>query len=74
MFNQAKEEFNKEIYDFARKSLIRKLQKQGVDHEQLDTDEFEGLIADEMEILKSDTKKVGTGIGIGIAISLLTGI
>ena len=27
----------------------------------------------EMEILKSDGKKVGTGIGVGIALTVLTG-
>jgi len=39
-----------------------------------DSDFDELLLADEIKILKSDSKKVGAGIGIGILISLVTGI
>lgn len=74
MFNDAKNELLEEIDKLAVRSIIKKLEKQGIDHHDLETDEFNALVADEKEILKADTKKVGVGIGIGIAISLLTGI
>ncbi|MEN4046980.1 hypothetical protein MLC52_09940 [Sulfurimonas sp. NW15] len=74
MFNQTKQTFDKEIKKFARQNIIKKLQKQGVDYTLLDEEEFKELIADEIKILKSDSKKVGAGIGIGILISLVTGI
>ena len=72
--NKAKSTFNNEIEKIARANIIKKLQKQSIDHRQLDDAEFNALIEDEVTILESDTKKVGLGIGIGLAISLLTGI
>ena len=74
IIKQAKEEFTNEIDKLATKSIIKKLNKQGIDHNDLDEAEFNSLVADEKEILKSDSKKVGVGIGIGIALTLLTGI
>ena len=74
VLNQAKEELLNELEKFARRNIINKLQKQGISYLDLNEDEFEALVADEKEILKADSKKVGMGIGIGIAISLLTGI
>lgn len=69
-----KNELHQELEKLARQSLTRKLKKQGIDPFELDDEEFESLVADEVEILKSDSKKVGAGIGIGIVISMLTGI
>ena len=74
MFTKAKESFDDEIYKYAEKNIIEKLKKQGVDHEELDNFDFDDLVASEVDILKSDTKKVGIGIGIGLLISTLTGI
>ena len=74
LLNKVKDEFLSEVEKVARKNIIRKLQKQGIDYTQLEENDFQDLIRDEIEILKSDSKKVGAGIGIGIAISLLTGI
>ena len=74
MFNQTKENFDLEVRKFAKNNIISKLEKQGIDHQQLDDKDFESLISDEIEILKSDSKKVGAGVGIGILISLVTGI
>lgn len=73
-FKNAKQELNEELDKLARNSLSRKLKKQGVEPDELATDEYESLVADEIEILKCDGKKVGAGIGIGIVISMLTGI
>ncbi len=74
ILKQTKDEFISEVDKLARKRIIKKLTKQGIDHTQLTDDAFESLVTDEIEILKSDSKKVGVGVGIGIAISLLTGI
>jgi len=74
LYKQVKDEFISEIDKLATKNIIKKLQKQGIDHNDLNEDEFDGLVEDEKEILKSDSKKVGVGIAIGAAITLLTGI
>lgn len=74
MIENVKQSFIKEIRQMACENVIKKLQKAGVEYTKLSIEEFETLIDAEIEILKSDTKKVGIGIGIGIAINLLTGI
>ena len=74
MFNETKKNFEIEVNKFARKNIIKKLTDQGVDYQQLSSEAFDDLIADEKEILKEDSKKVGAGIGIGILFSLVTGI
>ena len=74
MLNETKKNFELEINKFATKNIIKKLKEQGIDYHQLEDTAFNDLVADEIEILKSDTKKVGTGIGIGILFSLVTGI
>ena len=74
MFNKSKKSFEIEVQKYATKNIIKKLEKQGIDYEQLEDSDFNNLIADEIKILKSDSKKVGAGIGIGILFSLVTGI
>lgn len=74
MFKDIKNTLDTEVNKYARKNIIAKLQKQGIDYQQLADSDFNDLLADEIEILKSDSKKVGAGIGIGILISLVTGI
>ncbi len=74
MFTKAKENFETEVEKYAKRNIISKLEKQGIDYLQLDESDFNSLVADEIEILKSDSKKVGLGVGIGILISLVTGI
>lgn len=74
MFKDIKNNLDTEVNKYARKNIIAKLQKQGVDYKQLADSDFDELVADEIEILKSDSKKVGAGVGIGILISLVTGI
>ncbi len=74
MFTKAKENFETEVEKYAKRNIISKLEKQGIDYLQLDESDFNSLVADEIEILKSDSKKVGLGLGIGILISLVTGI
>ena len=74
IITKTKESFNHEFQKIARANVIRKLEKQGIDHSELLSSEFDELLEDELEILESDSKKVGLGIGIGVAITMLTGI
>jgi methionine synthase II (cobalamin-independent) len=74
MFTKVKENFETEVEKYAKRNIISKLEKQGIDYLQLDELDFNSLVTDEIEILKSDSKKVGLGVGIGILISLVTGI
>ena len=74
IMNQAKESFSTEFEKLAKTNIIRKLEKQGIDHNDLLSSEFNELVSDEIKILESDTKKVGLGIGIGIVLTMLTGI
>jgi len=74
IIDKTKQTFNTEIEKIARTNIITKLQKHGIDYRELSSEEFSNLIEDEKMILESDTKKVGMGIGIGLAISMLTGI
>ena len=74
MFNETKKNFEIEVNKFATKNIIKKLEVQGIDYQELEDSAFNDLVADEIEILKADSKKVGTGIGIGILFSLVTGI
>ena len=74
MFNEAKKNFETEVQKYATKNIIHKLEEQGIDYHLLEEMAFNDLVADEIEILRADSKKVGTGIGIGILISLVTGI
>lgn len=74
MLSETKKNFEEEVKKYARNNIIKKLEKQGLDYKQLEDSAFEDLVADEIEILKSDSKKVGAGIGIGILLSLVTGI
>lgn len=74
MLNKVKQNFDIEVKKFAHKNIIEKLEKQGIDYQKLSQSAFDELIADEIEILKQDSKKVGVGIGIGLLISAVTGI
>ena len=74
MFNEVKKNLDTEVIKFARRNIIKKLNKQGVNYQQLEDSAFNDLVIDEIAILKSDSKKVGTGIGVGILFSLITGI
>ena len=74
MFNETKKNFEIEVNKFATKNIIKKLEEQGIDYQQLEDSAFNDLVADEIAILKADSKKVGMGIGIGILFSLVTGI
>lgn len=64
---------DEEIAKIAQKSLNSRLEKAGIDPQVLDSAEYAELLESEISVLKSDTKKVGSGVLIGIALSLITG-
>ncbi len=74
MFNEAMDNFEKEVEKYAKKNIINKLEKQGINYKLLADAVFNDLVVDEIEILSSDSTKVGSGIVIGILLSLVTGI
>ena len=73
MLDTLQTELNQGIKKMAESSLIKKLNAQGINRADLTNDKFEELLLLEIEIIKNDGKKVGTGIAVGIGISLLTG-
>ena len=74
MYNKVKQTFLNEVEQHAKRNIIKKLEKQGIDYKVLADTDFDDLVVSEIDILESDTKKVGVGIGIGLVISALTGI
>jgi len=73
MFDEAQKEFDKSVRTMAENSLLKKLNKQGLQRADLSDEKYNELLLDEVEILKADGKKVGAGVGIGIVLSLITG-
>lgn len=73
MFDNIQNELNQSVRKLAENSLIKKLNKQGVQRSDLTNNKFEELLELEIDIIKNDGKKVGAGIGIGLAISFLSG-
>ena len=65
--------FDDEIGKIAKNSLNGRLEKAGINPDSLNAVEFQELLDTEISVLKSDTKKVGSGVLIGIALSLITG-
>lgn len=74
MFKDTQKEFDKNVRKIATNNVLKKLNKQGVvSRSDVDDIKFEKLIDMEEDIIKSDGKKVGGGILLGIGISFLTG-
>lgn len=65
--------FDDEIGKIAKNSLSGRLNKAGINPDSLNADEYQELLETEISILKSDTKKVGSGVLIGIALCLISG-
>jgi hypothetical protein len=74
MMNKTVERFNDEVHKLAKNRVIKKLKKQGIDSILLADKELEELVTDEMEILKSETQKIGVASGISVCISLFIGV
>ncbi len=73
MLDTIQTELNQGVRKLAENSLLKKLNSQGIQRNDLANEKFEELLSLEVEIIKNDGKKVGTGIAVGIGISLLTG-
>ena len=73
MFNDIQNEFDKNIKNIAQSNLLHRLNSQGINRAAISNEKFDELLDMEIEILKNDGKKVGAGIGIGLAISFLSG-
>jgi len=73
MFNDLQNDFNSSVKKMAENKLLKKLNAQGISRSEIDTTKFQELLEMEIEIIKNDGKKVGAGIGVGLAISFLSG-
>ena len=73
MLNNLQNELDLSIKNLAENSLLKKLKKQGIEKTDISTEKFNELLELELEIIKSDGKKVGTGIAVGIGLSILSG-
>jgi len=73
MLNNLQKELDTSIKNLAENSLLKKLRKEGIERADISSDEFAGLLELEIDIIKSDGKKVGTGIAVGIGLSILSG-
>ena len=73
MFNDIQNEIDKNIKKVAQSNLLKRLNSQGINRAAISNEKFDELLDMEIEILKNDGKKVGAGIGIGLAISFLSG-
>ncbi|QKJ26141.1 hypothetical protein ACBT_0156 [Aliarcobacter cibarius] len=73
MLDSIQTELNQGVRNMAKSSLIKKLNEQGINKNDLENEKFEELLLLEIEIIKNDGKKVAAGIAVGIGISLLTG-
>lgn len=73
MFNDLQKELDSSVKGLAQNSLLKKLRKQGIERADISSQKFDELLELEVEIIKADGKKVGTGIAVGIGISILSG-
>ena len=73
MLDILQSELNQSVRKMAENSLIKKLNAQGINRNDLASDKFEELLLLEIDIIKNDGKKVGAGIAVGVGISILTG-
>jgi len=74
MINDLKYGLNKEIEKTAHKVAIKKLKKQGIDYQDLEEDDFQGIINTQKEILLQDVKKVGQAAAISAALGMIIGV
>jgi len=73
MLNNLQNELDTSIKSLAENSLLKKLRKEGIERADISSEKFDELLELELEIIKSDGKKVGTGIAVGIGLSILSG-
>jgi len=66
--------FNSKVERYARKNIIKKLQKQGIDYHNLAEKDFDDLVSSEISVLKRGMKKVVIGVGMSLLFGTVTGI
>lgn len=71
MLSGTKKSFEKKIEKLARRNIISKLKKEGIEYKQLKETMFNSLVSDETKILKNDSKKISVFIGIVIVVGLV---
>ena len=73
MLETIQTELNQGVRNMAENSLHKKINAKENNRSDLTNEKFEELLNLEIDIIKNDGKKVGAGIGIGLAISFLSG-
>ena len=71
MFENTQNTLNDGIRKFAESKLLKRLNENGINRSDLNDEKFNELVEKEIEIIKSDGKKVGAGIGIGAIVTTL---
>jgi len=73
MIDKIKGKLNDGFDKVARENIIKKLAEQGINYRDLSESDFNELVKREKDILEHDAKKMGIGVGIGVALSWLIG-
>lgn len=71
--SRSKNILDENLEAMAESNLLKKLNAQGISRSDLTDEKFNELLEYETEIIINDGKKVGAGIGVGIALSILSG-
>ena len=66
--------FNSKVERYARKNIIKKLQKQGIDYHNLAEKDFDDLVSGEISVLKRNMQKIVMSIGMSLLFGTVTGI
>jgi len=65
------ESLNDILKQKAYEDIKEKLAKEGIEIEKLETEELEALINEKVQIMQSELKGVGIGVGISVLVSIL---
>ena len=71
MLSKTKKSFEQKLEKIARRNIISKLKKEGIEYKQLKETMFNSLVFDETKILKNDSKKISVFVGIVIVVGLV---
>lgn len=68
-----KEQIDKRVADVAKRIVVAKLEKQGINYKDLDESDYDFLVGERIKILTKDVKSIGITAAISAAITLVTG-
>lgn len=74
MLRRAKKSFENKVEKLARRNIISKLNREGIQYKQLEETMFNSLVSDEIKILKNDSKKISVFIGVVLVVGLVLAI